>query len=107
MMLYRILYYFILTLLLPRCYLKTNDNNAKFEILTPFFVVVLISEKISVKAILKVDLFDIGPENIPFAGMCGLFSPEIIRAGAVKGLRNPPVALSSLLPPKEEPEHTC
>ena len=56
-----------------------NDNNAKFEILTPFFVLTLTSENIYMKTILKVDLFDIEP-------VCGLFSPEIIRAGAVKGL---------------------
>ena len=66
-----------LTLPLPRCHLKTNDNNAKFEIHTPFFVLVLPSEKISVKTILKVDLVDmIGPENVLFAGMCVAFSTQ-------------------------------
>ena len=42
---------FTLTLSLPRCHLKTNDKNAKFEIRMPFFVFVLAlaSERISVK----------------------------------------------------------
>ena len=35
-----------------------------------FFSFSLASEKISVKTMLKVDLFDVGPENILFAGMC-------------------------------------
>ena len=64
-----------------------NDNNVKYEILVPFFVLTLTSQKISVKTtILKVDLFDRGLEDILFAGMCVDFSPEIIWAGAVKGL---------------------
>ena len=65
-----------LTLSLPRCHLKTNDNNEKFEILTPFFVLASTSEKISVKTKLKLDLFDIGPENMLFAGMCVDFSAQ-------------------------------
>ena len=56
--------------------MKTNDNNAKFEILTPFFVLTLTSEKISVKTILKIDLFDIEPEKILFAGMRVDFSAQ-------------------------------
>ena len=55
---------------------NSNDNNAKFEILTPFFVLTLTSEKISVKTILKIDLFDTEPENILFAGMCVDFSAQ-------------------------------
>ena len=39
-----------------------------------FLFLTLTSEKISVKTILKVDLFDIEPENILFAGMCVDFS---------------------------------
>ena len=38
------------TLSLPWCHLKMNEQNAKFEILTPFFVLVLASGRISVKA---------------------------------------------------------
>ena len=50
--------------------MKTNDNNAKFEIRKPFFVLALPSGKISVRTILKVDLLDTGPENILFTSMC-------------------------------------
>ena len=77
-----------LTLSLPPCHLKTNDNNAKSEIHTPFFVLALASEKISVKTILKVDLFDIyriGKCTV-CRHLCGLFNPGVIRTGAVKGL---------------------
>ena len=35
-----------------------------------FFVLALPSQKISVRTMLKVDLFDIGPENLLFAGLC-------------------------------------
>ena len=67
---------FSLTPSLPRRHLKTNDNNAKFEIFAPSFVLALPSEKISVRKILKVDLFDIGPENTLFADMCVDFSAQ-------------------------------
>ena len=53
-----------------------NDNNVKYEILVPFFVLTLTSQKISVKTILKVDLFDRGLEDILFAGMCVDFSAQ-------------------------------
>ena len=66
----------LLTLSLPRCHLNTNDNNAEFEIFAPSFVLALPSEKISAGTILKVDLFDIGPENTLFAGMCVDFSSQ-------------------------------
>ena len=45
-----------------------------------FFVLALASEKISVKTMLKVDLFDVGPENILFAGMCVDFSTQKLYA---------------------------
>ena len=51
-----------------------NDNNAKFEIFAPSFVLALPSEKLSVRTILKVDLFDTGPESILFADTCMHFS---------------------------------
>ena len=53
-----------------------NDNNAKFEIFAPSFVIALPSEKLSVRTILKVDLFDIRPENTLFAGVCVDFSSQ-------------------------------
>ena len=52
----------------------------KFEILTPFSVLALTSKKISVKTILNVDLFDIGPENILFACMCVDFTAQKLYA---------------------------
>ena len=65
-----------LTPSLPRCHLKTNDNNAKFEIFAPSFVLALPSEKIFVRTILKVELFAIGPENTLSAGMWVDFSAQ-------------------------------
>ena len=41
----------ILTLLLPRTHMKTNNNDAKFKTPTPYVVLALTSERISVKTI--------------------------------------------------------
>ena len=57
-----------LTLSLPQCHLKMTNKNVKFEILKPFFILAFASERIY--PLLKVDFFDIGLENILFAGMC-------------------------------------
>ena len=39
----------------------------------------------------------IGPENIPFLGVRAAFSPDILQAGAVKGLRILNFALLSVV----------
>ena len=64
-------------------------QNLKSVRLFFFFVLALPSEKkISVRTILKIELLDTGPEKYTVRRhVCGLFSLEIIRAGAVKGLR--------------------
>ena len=76
-----------LTLSLPRCYLKRTIIMQNGN-LSAFFVLALPSGKISVRTILKVELLDTGTRKYTVCRhVCGLFSPEIIRAGVVKGLR--------------------
>ena len=76
-----------LTLSLPRCRLKSTDKSAKFEILTHLSYFTLVCEKISIKMHNIVNRFGIGPKSVLYASVCALFSPEILQAVAVEGLR--------------------
>ena len=66
-----------LTLSLPQCHLQMTNKNVKFEILKPFFILALASERIY--TILKVDFFDIGPEKMYCLQACVCtYQPGII-----------------------------
>ena len=76
-----------LTLSLPRHHLKTNNNNAKFEILTPFFVLALINiwKDICENNIKSRSVYIL--KNILFAGMCVDFSAQkLYGLGQWKGI---------------------
>jgi len=82
-----LLFLWTLTLWLPRCHLKTNDNNAKFEICTPIFRSRFTIWKDFCQNNIKSRFVRHRTGKYTVCRhVCGLFSPEIIRTGAVKGL---------------------
>ena len=68
--------------------LKIHDNNAKLEIFTPYFVLAFRSQRIYVKMhSIKNRFVRHRTEKYTVCRhACGLSSPEIVLAGAVKGL---------------------
>ena len=88
-----------LTLSLPRCHLKTANKSVKFEIHKSFFFFFFFHlsqwhERISVKMHNIENRFVIRPENILFCRLVrARFSPEMLRAVAVKGLNTPSLNL--------------
>ena len=80
------------------CYLKTINKSAKFETFKPlrFLFRTGMRKDFHQKANFESRCV-IGPENIPFLGVRAAFSPDILQAGAVKGLRILNFALLSVV----------
>ena len=77
-----------LTLSLPRYHLITTNKSAKFESLSLFvFFFTLVCKMIFIKTHNIEIIFVIELPKYTFSKrVCALFSPEILQAGAVKGL---------------------
>ena len=82
-----------LTPSLPWCHLKTTHKSAKFKPLSLFLFLYFLGGQSYVKGSpsksVELEIDVIGPENILFAcrRVRASFSPEILQAAAVKGLR--------------------
>ena len=74
------------TLSLTRCYLKTTNRNAKFEIVTPFFFFSCKQTFIKMHSIESRSVIHRTRKYTLCRRVCALFCLDVLQAGAVKGL---------------------
>ena len=78
-----------LTLSLTRCYLKTTNRNAKFEIITTFFLLLVLACKKTFMKMHSIESRSAIHRTRKYTlcrRVCALFSLDVLQAGAVKGL---------------------